>query len=133
MIGSALWFCAYIGTSAGGSFMTESIFRTRGIGLSILCIVLLFVTVERYNANVASVQFMNQMMHGGAPSFELDSSSGPIKGNMQISMPGQSQGAPFTPGIPAICSYALLFAVLSGAGAVACFVQAQRVRSGGAY
>jgi hypothetical protein len=86
--------------------MSQSTLKNTGIGLSVLCFILLFVAIERYQANAASVTAMNQMMQ-----------SSPFG---QISPFGH-----LTPGVPAITTYAVLFATLSAVGAVTCFVKAK--------
>ncbi len=99
--------------------MSRSALKNAGIGLSVLCGVLLFVAVERYQANAASVAAMNQMVQSSP--FGQNSLFG------QNSPFGQS--APIgqmTPGVPAITTYAVLFAILSAAGAIVCFVQSSR-------
>lgn len=92
--------------------MSQSTLKNTGIGLSILCFVLLFVAVERYQANAASVAAMNQMMQSSP--FGQNSPFGPAMPMGQM-----------TPGVPAITTYAVLFAVLSAVGAVTCFVKAK--------
>lgn len=98
--------------------MSRSTLKYTGIGLSVLCIVLLFVAVERYQANAASVAAMNQMMQGS-----------PFGQNVPFGLsPTVGQAAPMpqmTPGVPAITTYAVLFAILSAIGAVICFVKAK--------
>ena len=98
--------------------MSRSALKNMGIGLSILCFVLLFVAVERYQANAASVAAMNQMMHsspfGGMSPFGMNTPFG------QSAPVGQ-----MTAGVPAITTYAALFAILSAFGAVACFIRAK--------
>ncbi len=98
--------------------MSRSTLKNTGIGLSVLCFVLLFVAVERYQANAASVAAINQMMQsspfGQGVPFGLNAPFGQ----------GQPMGQ-MTPGVPAITSYAVLFAILSAAGAVMCFIKAK--------
>jgi hypothetical protein len=99
--------------------MSPSTLKNIGIGLIVLCGVLLFVAVERYQANVASVAAMNQMMQSSP--FGQNSPLG------QFSPFGQSSPmGHMTPGVPASTTYAVLFALLSAGGAVVCFVQAKR-------
>jgi len=98
--------------------MSRSTLKNMGIGLSVLCLVLLFVAVERYQANAASVAAMNQMMQ--ASPFGQNAPFG-------LSAPfGQAMPlVHMTPGVPAITTYAVLFAILSAAGAVTCFIKAK--------
>jgi len=78
-----------------------------GIGCFVLCAILLFVAWERYQDNASKVEAANKMLH-----------SSPFGGMMQ-GMTGSPQLEPST---PAATKYAIIFAVLSGVGGVACFV-----------
>lgn len=98
--------------------MSRSTLKNMSIGFSVLCFVLLFVAVERYQANAASVAAMNQMMQ-----------SSPLGQNAPFGLNAPfGQGQPvgqMTPGVPVITTYAVLFAILSAAGAVVCFLKAK--------
>ena len=93
--------------------MSRSTLKNAGIGLIVLSGVLLFVAVERYQANAASVAAMNQMVQSSP--FGQNSPFG------QSALIGQ-----MTPGVPAITTYAVLFAILSAVGAIVCFIQSNR-------
>jgi len=72
-----------------------------GIGAivcGILCVVCIFVAVERYQANAASIEAMNQL--GGGLFGSLNG------------------GGEVRAGIPAATKYAIFFAILSGGGAI---------------
>ena len=98
--------------------MSRSALKNIGIGLSVLCFILVFVAVERYQANAASVAAVNQMMQ-----------SSPFGQNAPFGLNAPfGQGQPLghmTPGVPVITTYAVLFAILSAAGAFACFIKAK--------
>lgn len=42
--------------------MSQNNLKNTSIGLSVLCFILIFVAVERYQANAATVASMNQML-----------------------------------------------------------------------
>ncbi len=66
---------------------------------AVICVVSIFVAVERYNTNVANVEAMNQMQ-GSSPFAALHG------------------GVDLKPAMPAASKYAILFAALSGIGGV---------------
>lgn len=66
-----------------------------GIVCLAVCVICIFVAIERYSANANSVRFMN---------------------NLQRSTPLGDMGIRIKPAMPAATKYALFFAVLSGAG-----------------
>lgn len=66
-----------------------------------ICVVCLFVAIERYQTNAKNVRAMNQLQQ-----------SSPL-GSMMGQMTGETQ---FKPATPAATKYALLFALISGIG-----------------
>lgn len=98
--------------------MSRSNLKNTAIGLSVLCFVLLFVAVERYQANAASVAAANQMLRSSP--FGLNTPPG-----LNVFFgPGQPV-AEITPGVPVLTTYAVLFAFLSAVGAACCFVKSR--------
>ncbi len=77
---------------------------------AVICVVSIFVAVERYNTNVANVEAMNQMQ-GSSPF---------------AAMLG---GAEMEPAVPAASRYAILFAALSGIGGVLSLVKSRALVS----
>lgn len=75
--------------------MDKKRLKTIGIICLVVCVICLFVAVERYQANVAAVNAMKSMM-GSAP---FEGMVGEIK-----------------PTIPVVTKYALFFAAISGIG-----------------
>lgn len=98
--------------------MSRNNLKNTALGLSVLCFVLLFVAVERYQANASAVAAANQMLR-----------SSPFGQNAPPGLnvffgPGQPV-AEMTPGVPVITTYAVLFAVPSAVGAATCFVKSR--------
>ena len=86
--------------------MNKSQMRIAGIVALIICAVCIFVAVERYQNNANSVKAMNQ-----------------ITGSMPFSdMMGQMQMKPAT---PVATKYALVFALITGAGGVVLLVKSK--------
>jgi hypothetical protein len=81
--------------------MDEKQMKVVGIIALGICVVCLFVAVERYQSNANNVRAMNQMQQ-----------SSPF-GGMMGQMTGQTQMKPAT---PAATKYALIFALISGVG-----------------
>ena len=79
--------------------------KQTGIGCFIICFISLFVAYERYQSNANAVAAMNALSGG---------MFGPLTG----------QG-PLQPATPTITIYAMLFAVLTGAGGIVCFSKAR--------
>ena len=77
-----------------------------GIVLLVIAAICLFIAYERYQANADAVQAMNQM--GGGLLRDL------------------AGGGELTPGTPAATKYALLFAVVFGAGGGYCLWKSTR-------
>jgi hypothetical protein len=74
-----------------------------GVICLVVCCVLLYVAYERYQTNANNVRAMNQMRQSMP--------AGPLSGQVEM-----------RPAAPAATKYALLFAVLCGAGGVTCLV-----------
>ena len=68
-----------------------------GIACLVVCVICIFVAIERYNANAGNVRAMN--------SFQQNSPLG-----------GMVQGLNIKPATPAATKYAIFFALISGAG-----------------
>lgn len=66
-----------------------------GIVCLVVCVICIFLAIERYRANANSVRFMN---------------------TLQRSTPLGDMGVNMKPGVPAVTKYALFFAVISGVG-----------------
>lgn len=74
-----------------------------GVICLVVCCVLLYVAYERYQTNANNVRAMNQMRQ----SMPV----GPLSAQVEL-----------RPAAPAATKYALVFAVLAGAGSMACLV-----------
>jgi hypothetical protein len=81
-----------------------------GIVCLIVCAVCVFIAFERYQTNANNVQAMNQFRN-----------SSPL-GGMMSEMTGQSQMKPAT---PAATKYAIVFALIAGAGGVVLLIKSQ--------
>ncbi len=81
--------------------MNKKQMKLAGIVCLVVCAICLFIAFERYQTNASNVKAMNQMQNAS-----------PLGGMMQ-SMTGQAQMKPAT---PAATKYALVFALISGAG-----------------
>jgi len=81
--------------------MTRNQLKGVGIACLVLCGILLLVAYERYQTNADNVAAMNAMMRRAGPSGGRMGGMGAMK-----------------PATPAATKYALLFAVLFGAGGV---------------
>ncbi len=81
-----------------------------GIVCLIICAVCIFVAFERYQTNAKNVQAMNQFRN-----------SSPL-GGMMNEMTGQSQMKPAT---PAATKYAMVFALIAGAGGAVLLAKSQ--------
>jgi hypothetical protein len=93
--------------------------QTAGIALLILTVILLFIGWQQYQANVASVEAMNQMMQGSPFG-----GSSPFGG--MAPMGGTSPfGGHLTPGTPASTTYSVFFAILTGIGGAVCMFKAK--------
>ena len=77
--------------------MDQKQMKSAGIACMVICVICLFVAVERYNTNANNVHAFNSTRQ-----------STPLGG-----MFGQGD---FKPATPAAAKYALFFALLSGAG-----------------
>ena len=69
--------------------------RIIGIVCLVVCVICIFVAIERYSANAKNVRAMNAL---------------------QRSTPLGDMGVKLKPGTPAATKYALFFAVISGVG-----------------
>ncbi|MCP4455019.1 MAG: hypothetical protein GY809_26460 [Planctomycetes bacterium] len=81
-----------------------------GIVCLVICAVCVFIAFERYQTNANNVQAMNQFRN-----------SSPL-GGMMGEMTGQSQMKPAT---PASTKYAIVFALIAGAGGAVLLVKSQ--------
>ena len=81
--------------------MDKKQMKVCGIIALCICVICLFVAVERYRSNANNVRAMNHLQQ-----------SSPL-GSMMGQMTGQTQ---FKPATPAATKYALFFALISGAG-----------------
>jgi hypothetical protein len=81
-----------------------------GIVCLVICAVCVFVAFERYQTNANNVQAMNQFQN-----------SSPL-GGMMSEMTGQTQMKPAT---PAATKYALVFALIAGAGGAVLLTKSQ--------
>jgi len=87
--------------------MDKQTMKVVGIVAMVVCLVCVFVAVERYNANAKNVRAMNQIKR-----------SSPLGGMMG--------GMEMKPATPAATKYALFFAVLSGAGGAVLLVMSKK-------
>ena len=94
--------------------MDEKQMKLCGIVALCICVVCLFVAVERYRSNANNVKAMNQL-----------NQSSPL-GNMMGQVTGQTE---FKPATPAATKYALLFALISGVGGAVLLVKGSGGRS----
>ncbi|MEM6257551.1 MAG: hypothetical protein AAGI37_04485 [Planctomycetota bacterium] len=78
------------------------------IACFVVCVILLFIAIERYSTNASNVQSMNDMGFGSLIGEELE------------------------PATPTAAKYALFFAVLAAGGGVTCLVLANRAGTTGA-
>ena len=86
--------------------MSPSTLKVIALICFVICAILLFMGWERYEANAGKVAAMNQMQQ-----------SSPLSGMMG--------GVRMKPATPAATKYALLFAILSGAGGIVCLLVAR--------
>ena len=94
--------------------MDSKTLKVIGIVCLIVCAISLFTAVERYQTNAKHVRAMNR---GPIPL----PGGGTLETNFEI----------FRPAMPAATKYAIFFAVLSAAGAAACFICARPKSSDG--
>ena len=87
--------------------MDKQTMKVVGIVAMVVCLVCVFVAVERYNANAKNVRAMNQIKR-----------SSPLGGMMG--------GMEMKPATPAATKYALFFAALSGAGGAVLLVMSRK-------
>ena len=87
--------------------MNKKQFKLSGMICLVICVICLFVAVERYNTNANNVRGMNALRQ-----------SSPFGGMLG--------GGEMKPATPAATKYALLFAVLSGIGGTVLLVQSRR-------
>lgn len=90
--------------------MEKSQMKLLGIVCLVICAVCVFVAIERYQTNAKNVRAMNQMRN-----------SSPL-GGMMTQVTGQGQLKPAT---PAATKYAMVFALIFGAGGTVCLVKSQ--------
>ena len=107
--------------------MTRRNYKDASIGLMVLCLMLTFVAIERYQANVAQTEAANQLIQNGP--FGQNGMFGQNRplGAVPMLNGGHSSGLgvpPLKPGVPAITTYAILFAIMSAGGAVVCYRRA---------
>ncbi|NQV35609.1 MAG: hypothetical protein HQ515_23140 [Phycisphaeraceae bacterium] len=81
-----------------------------GVVCLILCAICVFIAFERYQTNANNVQAMNQIQN-----------SSPL-GGLMSEMTGQSQMKPAT---PAATKYAIVFALIAGAGGAVLLIKSQ--------
>ena len=87
--------------------MDKQTMKVVGIVAMVVCLVCVFVAVERYNANAKNVRAMNQIKR-----------SSPLGGMMG--------GMEMKPATPAATKYALFFAVIFGAGGAVLLVMSKK-------
>jgi len=98
--------------------MSNQSLKAGAVVCFLVCAVLLFVAFERYNTNAGNVQAMNQ--------FSQSTPFGSGMGGM-----GGMGGGQLRPATPAATKYALVFALIAGAGGVFCLVQLKNYPSTG--
>lgn len=89
--------------------MPKGVLTGIAVGCFVLCAILLFVAYERYEDNAAKVRAVNEMTQS--------SPLGAMMGRVELK-----------PATPSATKYALVFALLAGAGGVVCLVLAARSR-----
>lgn len=104
--------------------MSPGLWKGIGVGSFVACLILLFVAWDRHEDNAKKVEAMNKMINGTPLGGMMDQlRSSPIGGMMG------GVDAKLEPGMPDSTKYALVLAVLTGAGGIACMVMSAKTTS----